>query len=1195
MDYIGSDVPRRFFIELEIPTIDFPELTVTYDATRVKLLGNRSLKTQFDIKGNRLNQWGGPRDWRNVRRFYFETILNASGRSEIIFAKGNDAVVAPVEVWNYSDINRQKLIKGQQFPRRYPLGGHFNVIKPPVDNPPPVGGQSAWPAGFEHRTKNKDTFDPANYTLDEAWNVVPDSAMSVRVGMSPPDPVHGAKVFEVGGGFSPYKAMMGKPGEVDQLYLISPVDGRKIPDNDLGKGDYTSGKWIDDGFNGIEIDGTINKYIGVLNWFRGSNSYDLAGNLSLNYVRTGDTKYLDLALVVLCRIGVEQLYMSNLVHHRRTASISINRNMRLMEAIPINVLGNTGYFVHGEGQAGRAAAAAAAYDRIFPHIEKSKAIITFMQERKLPVKNHDDVKRFIEENVFLTYFQLMFDGQSNTNKPGPQRIFLDIAKMLNYPIPDFVEVAKNGDGQFFINGIMKPMLYESFCRDGVNFESPGGYNGGKWGEVFDMANSYKELIAQYPNLFPVDRYMANSFGPKLITGMESMVDHHPISNTRLILGDAGGMPVYGGIAGAEGKITKNNKLSAYFGEETADTFAESYKLFPVPKIAWALLNSGWVPPKDYPYSLEQMKAQASTLPANWRMGSRLLPGLGISLNRSGVGENERCLIGVYGNSYPGHEHDSTMGLYLDAFQNRLITQWGYPPNWDSWYRSWVTQNAGRHFPMTVDPKLHTYDQAVRLLGSNELSVDSGPLHVTDSFAELIYDGYAASNQKEMPVPCFQVLKDGWQRRMGILVDVSDKDFYVLDYYRMFGGKEHWRSIHTLDGVVTSQGLNLSKRGGTLAGENISYDDKKWWDKLGWFGNRFLRPLALFENIERTTIPDTPWSVKWDVNNGEGLKMQVDGIYASPGELNLADGRDPGRTHIVTRRFIMMHHKAETGPLQSDALQVIQAYRDAPVVKKVKALSVNGEDERGFSPVGCEITLANRVDYFILSASPGPKTMKLPNGKHVNLEGRIGYLSFNTSGTLMDMHLISGVSLTYEGQSVMRDVGVYRSKIAKVDYDKWSFDLVPAYKNPQELLGKKIYVMRGGLKIGLEVREVTCMPKSTRIRVNCDPLLFIGTSREFKDNWLVYRNKICAGSGWGSEVAGHSAYRTYFHAVLAGTTGRPFLVNNIGMGGVNLLPDQLSPVDKASLEKEFPPGCDLKVYDYGIGNEIEVPLSVGVKL
>ena len=53
----------------------------------------------------------------------------------------------------------------------------------------------------------------------------------------------------------------------------------------------------------------------------------------------------------------------------------------------------------------------------------------------------------------------------------------------------------------------------------------------------------------------------------------------------------------------------------------------------------------------------------------------------------------------------GHSHDGAMGLYLDAFQSQLVTNWGYPLNWDSWYRAWVTHNTGRHYPFVGDDHL----------------------------------------------------------------------------------------------------------------------------------------------------------------------------------------------------------------------------------------------------------------------------------------------------------------------------------------------------------------------------------------------------------------------------------------------------------------------------------------------------------
>ena len=1171
-DFVGSDIPRRFFVELEIPKLDYPEITCSYDTTKIKLFGSRGVQTQFDVKGAMLAQA------RNVRRYYFESIAGARGKTEIRFALGDNAVVTPFVLWDYEDLRRPKLVNGVEFPRRYKI----DCIKPPVVPVPPVGGQKAIPMSFEHRAKNPESFDSSKFTLDEVWSVMPDTAAGPRYGNGPEDPIHGKDVFLAGGAFCPYKQMLAQPGATRNFYLISPVDGRKIPDNDLANGDYTSGKWIDDGYHGIEINGERRLYAANHGWYRGPYAYHLARNLATNYTRTGDEKYLDLALVALCRIGVEHSYLAMMPNHRKT-HVNLGWQMRLTDAVPMKVIGNPGFLIHGCGQPSLNDAAIMSYVEIAPHIEKSPTIVGYLQNKGFPVKNHEDVKRFLEQNVVHTAIQITLDGNCTTNQPMPALFFLKWMKGLSYPSTELLDIARDGDGTYFINGIMKSLMYNSMLRDGVNYESPGGYNGGKWENILDMAKTYKEAVDALPSGPAREKYLVDVLGPKMVTGMEAMIEHQPIGTTRLNLGDAGQMPVFGGNVGPKGKIIPASK-SQYFGDENARTFAEVFKLYPDDKIAWALVNSGWSPPAGYPFTLEEMKSRAARLPENWRARGRLLSGLGISLNRSGIGEDERCLVVNYGfSSYPGHESESTMGLYLDAFGSKLITPWGYPPNWDSWYRSWFTQNTGRQYPPAKG----------KLTGTNDMNVDNGPIHVTDSHANYVEDlgdAMIATN----PTGRYKVNNDAWQRRLNVLVDVSDKEFYVLDLYRMHGGKEHWRSMQTLDGAVESTGVDFKKQaGGTLAGENVQYDDKSWWAGKGQYGDRLSRPFTLLENVESGMASDAPWQVTWNIHNGDGLKVAVSGIKSDGARLHLADARCAQRSHEIVRRFLMTQHKTEgKEPLRSETLNLIQPFRGTAPASAVKYLPVEGGDERGFKPAGCVVKLASRTDYFILSASESTKIMILPNGSKLVLDGRIGYVSLHPDGSLKDLRLVAGTSIQYQDKTVANPVGGHSGKIVRADYANKSFDIAPPPASPDGLTGKHIHIKRGGLKFGMEIREATLVDGAMRVRVNCDPLLFIGTARVFEDGWVKYRTKKNLGSFVDVNVC--NAYRTYHKTRMIGRSGKSYTVENIGQGGVLFEQNADQDTSAANLKVEFPEGSDLKVFDYGVGDEIEIPLANALK-
>lgn len=294
-DYVGSDIPRRFFIELNLPSKEYPELKLLFDKSKVKYLDQRTLDTAFLPNGKK-----APKR-RNIRRFYFETLQGVSGKTEISFQHGNSAVTVPFVIWNYEDLRRPKLVNGEIFPRRWPLNRRVEKLKPPVATHK-IGGQKPLKMLLDNRFSNKDRYDTGKYSMEEIWQIAPDAGMAPRAMFASPDPIYGDRAFKAGGAFFPYKILAGEPGKVNQWYIISPVDGRRIPDNNLAAGDYSSGKWIDDGFNGIEVNGRIYRYVSQWAWWRGQYIYDLAETLADNFLRTGDTHYLDLALTAFAEL-----------------------------------------------------------------------------------------------------------------------------------------------------------------------------------------------------------------------------------------------------------------------------------------------------------------------------------------------------------------------------------------------------------------------------------------------------------------------------------------------------------------------------------------------------------------------------------------------------------------------------------------------------------------------------------------------------------------------------------------------------------------------------------------------------------------------------------------------------------------------------------------------------------------------------
>jgi len=1013
-DFVGCDVPRRFLVEIEFKG-SFEPTIPTYDKTLVKLLGQRDIASGVTEAAAALPK--GQK--RKLRRYYFQT-RKRSEMTEVVVKGSSGSIIAPIVIWDYSDLRKPKLVSGTELPRRYPLGSQLRYLKQRRVLPKKPAGykrEPVAPTGFvQRRAKFCETFNMKDFTLEEFWRITPECSLAMRKNHPGDiDPVHGDAVYKAAGdGFYPYKMTMPEPGEVDSYYLISPIDNRKIPDNDWAAGDYT-GAFMDDGVNGIELaDGKQHYYISQYFVMRGIHAYDMVKQAAELYESTGKAYYARLALTGMVRIGLEHNYLSVLLNHRR-GHLNRYKDHTLVEvAARPAMMGNCGFLFDGIWTTQSMRSVIWAYDKVFDGIKHDKVLFAFLKSKGLDIDSPDELKRFIEENVFLTYLQAMLDGSQQYNFPVTQLTFLELIRILDYPTNELMELVYQGDGNYLVNGLITPLFTAGYYRDGIKAESLGGYNRNGIASLYEIYTTVRDLLENSTQAFSPETFPRPDTNRKFLTAMESMVEHATTPYTRVFLGDGGPMVGYRRhYENGEEKTWDDSKN--FLGDELPMTFNNVYRAFPSAKLAWAMINSSaWELPEEYPYTLEQIKANAAMLPKDWRVGATALPGPGISLIRSGLGENERALYQHYGHIYGGHAQDSTMGLFLDAFKARLVTMWGYPVGWDRWYYSWFSQNTGRHFPVSRDNGRYFMEQVLE--GVNELTVDSGNFRVVDNRADLVHNGYGSKRLELKPTEKrYHVLDDGWQRRVNFLVDVSDEEFYIIDFYRMIGGKDHWRIFGTLDGNVETKDLQLVKQqGGTLAGKEVAYDDREWVDRFANQGHEMSNQVlglgfVRLTNVERAHAGN-PFEVLWNVAQSDGLKLKVSSLLSDNVEVVLADAREPSNANPMVRRMLLWHH---SGPdkLKSQVLNVFEGFRKSPVVKKSRSVNVTGLDEKGFEPAGLEIELANRKDYVIISASESTKTMKLPDGRVMTLNGRIGCISVDNDGNVIAKNLISGTMLS----------------------------------------------------------------------------------------------------------------------------------------------------------------------------------------
>ncbi|HJN16089.1 MAG TPA: hypothetical protein QGH10_11380, partial [Armatimonadota bacterium] len=751
-DIVGVD--RLFMIAINVPA-GAPEMKLSIPAS-VVLLDRTAFPTEKD-----------------QRRFYFRAVERAEA-AQINFDHPDGLVAVPITVWSFDDLRAQRTLKGQQLPRRWPVGEELPELKDRQTATTEADREAAKASGPGVGVRWADMSD------DDIWAMQPDMTIprwhwvNVKEGC----PEHGTEIYNV----RAYYPWIKDTSFPYKWKIECPIGHETYPSNDFAAGDFTSGGFVDDGVGGAcEVDGIKYGFIAELCQAYCHQMLGVAPQSAQAYLATGDVKYLHKTLVALCRLGVEHAYLATMTQHRhRNTQAQVERfGQGRFDEGPI--IRNSALTVYGVDQPSYQWRHAEAYDKIWPDIDKDAEIIPFLQKQGYNVNTHEDVRRFIEENLFATWMQATMDGAIHSNEPYTQRGLARLAEVLNYESgQDFMEWLFYGEGK------MRLFVPNTYFRDGAPYESTGGYNSMHVSPLGPIVESIEHVLAMRPETYPEDRYPSLTKSRRYQNVFDFCMDMVTIDRSFPQIGDTGGYPDYE-------KLPKATWHSA-----SAGAFEHAYSLFGGPKLAWALANSpGWRPSKEFPFTREEIEAEASEWPDDWNDASSLHDGYGVAILRGGKGDGKRALWMRYGRSR-SHTQDDIMDIGLDAFEGKILNHMGYPRNWGAWEPAWTSHHLARQLPYA------------QMAAKPEMLADAGIAHVAAARAR-VHPEFAEDGTRAERDP------DSWQRRMLALVDVSDDEFYCVDFYRISGGDEHWWAFHCQEGEFQTEGLELTAQdGGTLA-------------------------------------------------------------------------------------------------------------------------------------------------------------------------------------------------------------------------------------------------------------------------------------------------------------------------------------------------------------------------------------------
>lgn len=418
---------------------------------------------------------------------------------------------------------------------------------------------------------------------------------------------------------------------------------------------------------------------------------------------------------------------------------------------------------------------ATAYDGVFPILAQDAELVSFLNAHGV-----EDAQKTIEDMLYLMVKDVM-EGKVAGNQGMHQTTMCNLAIVLNNQDPQRGPTTKDmSDWLMSGGGRLEDLLWNGFQREGIGAESAPGYSTG-WGvyfyEVADLLPKLGLDIWQNPKL----RKMAD-IGPDLIVAGKFCPS----------IGDCGGSKGSGPVA-----------LSASLQGPAFMHYGDA-------KYARILKDIGASSRSLFSDLFDEAKAMAvaEKTPPLPPLKTRDLGGYGCSILEAGSGDNRRGLSLYYGDATGGHGHADRLNIELFGYGQALLPDDGYPtpftrPDFHEWRRA----NTVRHYCVMVDevPQLTYWRGYLNTL------LSTPQLQLVDASAENAYPGIT---------PLY--------RRTSALVDLSPERSYLLDIWRVQGGRQHDWCFHGPnfpEFAVTGGTLSAPQKQGTLAGEDVPYGKK----------------------------------------------------------------------------------------------------------------------------------------------------------------------------------------------------------------------------------------------------------------------------------------------------------------------------------------------------------------------------------
>lgn len=792
-------------------------------------------------------------------------------------------------------------------------------------------------------------------------------------------PVHGMEYFKHGN-YSWIMDPFNNPWKIK-----CPVGGEEYPSNDFlafyrsGMKDRSllTGPYADDGW-GWRKEGAEKKHWFVAyycHWLWSNYILPGAENLSFAYLYTGDEKYARKAIVMLDRIASMYPAMNHNKQSRYAQEFAPSYRGKI-----VNMIWETGTISKLTG----------AYDNIFDAVAKDGDWAG--EDSPLAGRSYADIRANIENNLLREGVRCIYGGDIRGNYGMHQRALLRLAIVLQ---DDEVTrravdyVMNNAEGNTGVEGF-NYALDNFIFREGVSFEVAPGYCLGWCANLATVAESLDRL--------GVDVYTREKF-KRMYT---AYFDIQMLGINTPAIGDSGALGI-----GA-------SNPSTYMARLGLDGFGD-------PVFARFLLDRGAFGEKTFgnsgdlrfpPLDAKDLRRKAVGADKQFS-GTRNLGGYGMGFLEHGTGRDGVGLAVYYGPADAGHAHYDRLAFELIGYGRKLIPDFGYP-QFAAEHKdrpAWETHTLS-HATVSVDGSRQT----TKRRGVLNFFAESPDVQVIDVSAP---DAYASAPE---------------YRRMMMLIGGESEAPYVVDFFRVEGGKSHDYSLHGFDGKFSTSGIGLSEvqTKGTLAGEDVPYSylyddpDLEKPGKTRPFGSYVGGSLSYLYNVQRGT-PSRSWTATW---TGDDSGIHAIFPRQSLKEAVIADGRPPRKPgHPESLKFVLLRRSGDD--LASTFSCVMQPFRVRDGGKGDDPLAVRTlKTDAQTGGTLLEIKGPGGTDYVWAGGSES----SVVQAAGIEVVGRCAVIRLDAKGGLRSVFLGDGTTIRHGMLSVEADAGLV-SRVESVDIER----------------------------------------------------------------------------------------------------------------------------------------------------------------